>query len=58
MSIRCVLFVTTRTAGAWPTWRANCNLSAQALIDTIFADLDRFNRVLFDDQTLLALKVK
>jgi len=38
--------------------RANCNLSAQALIDTIFADLDRFNRVLFDDQTLVVLKVK
>jgi hypothetical protein len=38
--------------------RAHCHLSAQALIDTIFADLDRFNRVLFDDQTLVVMKVK
>jgi phosphoserine phosphatase RsbU/P len=38
--------------------RANSSLSAQGLIDTIFADLDRFNRVLFDDQTLVVLKVK
>jgi len=29
-----------------------------ALINTIFADLNCFNRVLFDDQTLVVLKVK
>ena len=38
--------------------RASCHLSAQGVIDAIFADLDRFNRELFDDQTLVVLKVK
>jgi sigma-B regulation protein RsbU (phosphoserine phosphatase) len=38
--------------------RASCNLSAQGVIDAIFADLDRVNRELFDDQTLVVLKVK
>jgi serine phosphatase RsbU (regulator of sigma subunit) len=38
--------------------RANCHLSAQGVIDAIFADLDRVNRELFDDQTLVVLKVK
>jgi sigma-B regulation protein RsbU (phosphoserine phosphatase) len=38
--------------------RGHCEVPAQALIDAIFADLDRFNRVLFDDQTLVVLKVK
>jgi len=36
----------------------NCDLTAQAVIDAIFADLDRFNREPFDDQTLAVLKVK
>jgi sigma-B regulation protein RsbU (phosphoserine phosphatase) len=38
--------------------RASCHLSAQGVIDAIFADLDRVNRELFDDQTLVVLKVK
>jgi sigma-B regulation protein RsbU (phosphoserine phosphatase) len=38
--------------------RGHCQVPAQTLIDAIFADLDRFNRVLFDDQTLVVLKVK
>jgi sigma-B regulation protein RsbU (phosphoserine phosphatase) len=38
--------------------RNHCNKSAQQLLDAIFADLDRFNRELFDDQTLVVLKVK
>ena len=38
--------------------RASCRLSAQGVIDAIFADLDRVNRELFDDQTLVVLKVK
>ena len=36
----------------------NCDLTAQAVIDAIFADLDSFNREPFDDQTLAVLKVK
>jgi len=38
--------------------RAHCKKSAQQLLDAIFADLDSFNRELFDDQTLVVLKVK
>ena len=38
--------------------RASCHFSAQGVIDAIFADLDRVNRELFDDQTLVVLKVK
>jgi sigma-B regulation protein RsbU (phosphoserine phosphatase) len=38
--------------------RESCNLSSQEIIDAIFAGLDRFNRTLFDDQTLIVLKVK
>ena len=38
--------------------RASCHLSSQGVIDAVFADLDRFNRELFDDQTLVVLKVK
>ena len=38
--------------------RASCHLTAQGVIDAIFTDLDRFNRELFDDQTLVVLKVK
>lgn len=38
--------------------RAHCKKSAQKLLDAIFADLDRFNPELFDDQTVVVLKVK
>ncbi len=38
--------------------RANSKKSAQQLLDAIFADLDRFNPELFDDQTVVVLKVK
>jgi sigma-B regulation protein RsbU (phosphoserine phosphatase) len=38
--------------------RESCNLTAQGIIDAMFAGLDRFNRTLFDDQTLIVLKVK
>jgi sigma-B regulation protein RsbU (phosphoserine phosphatase) len=38
--------------------RENCNQTAQEIIDATFASLDRFNRTLFDDQTLIVLKVK
>ena len=38
--------------------RGHCKKSAQHLLDAIFADLDRFNPELFDDQTVVVLKVK
>jgi len=38
--------------------REGCNLPAHALVEAIFADLDRFNTTLFDDQTVVVLKVK
>jgi sigma-B regulation protein RsbU (phosphoserine phosphatase) len=38
--------------------RNHSKKSAQQLLDSIFADLDRFNPELFDDQTLVVLKVK
>jgi serine phosphatase RsbU (regulator of sigma subunit) len=38
--------------------RAHSKKSAQQLLDAIFADLDRFNPELFDDQTVVVLKVK
>jgi len=38
--------------------REGCNLPAHALVEAIFADLDRFNTTLFDDQTVIVLKVK
>jgi len=38
--------------------RGHCHKTAQQLLDAIFADLDRFNRELFDDQTVVVLKVK
>ncbi|MFB3825293.1 MAG: SpoIIE family protein phosphatase [Bryobacteraceae bacterium] len=38
--------------------RESCNLSARGLVDAIFAELDRFSTALFDDQTLLVLKVR
>jgi sigma-B regulation protein RsbU (phosphoserine phosphatase) len=38
--------------------RSNSKKSAQQLLDAIFADLDRFNPELFDDQTVVVLKVK
>ena len=38
--------------------RGHCKKSAQNLLDQIFADLDRFNPELFDDQTVVVLKVK
>ena len=38
--------------------REGCGLPAHSLVEAIFADLDRFNPVLFDDQTLIVLKVK
>ncbi len=38
--------------------RGHSKRSAQQLLDAIFADLDRFNPELFDDQTVVVLKVK
>ena len=38
--------------------RASSHLSSQAVIDAVFADLDRFNTEPFDDQTLVVLKVE
>jgi sigma-B regulation protein RsbU (phosphoserine phosphatase) len=38
--------------------RDGCDLPLNALVQAIFSDLDRFNRTLFDDQTLVVLKVK
>jgi sigma-B regulation protein RsbU (phosphoserine phosphatase) len=39
------------------TVRAHCNGSASALITAIFKDLDRYNQIAFDDQTVFILKV-
>ncbi|HVP47898.1 MAG TPA: SpoIIE family protein phosphatase [Bryobacteraceae bacterium] len=38
--------------------QGNCNLPAHSLVEAIFADLDHFNPTLFDDQTLVVMKVK
>jgi sigma-B regulation protein RsbU (phosphoserine phosphatase) len=38
--------------------RANCAVPAQQIVEAIFADMDRFARKAFDDQTILVLKVK
>jgi sigma-B regulation protein RsbU (phosphoserine phosphatase) len=38
--------------------RSHCALSADALIDTIFAELDKFSTVAFDDQSIFVMKVK
>ena len=38
--------------------REGCSRPAHALVESIFADLDHFNPTLFDDQTLIVLKVK
>ncbi|HCC59097.1 MAG TPA: serine/threonine protein phosphatase, partial [Solibacterales bacterium] len=37
--------------------RAACQASSRDIVDAIFADLDAFNTVKFDDQTLIVLKV-
>jgi sigma-B regulation protein RsbU (phosphoserine phosphatase) len=36
----------------------SCELGPHAVIQTLFSELDRFNPVKFDDQTIIALKVK
>lgn len=38
--------------------KSSCNLTAQEVVDSIFSNLDRFNREPFDDQTLMVMKVK
>ena len=38
--------------------RGSCGIPAQALIDAIFSDMDRFATTAFDDQTLFVMKVK
>jgi sigma-B regulation protein RsbU (phosphoserine phosphatase) len=38
--------------------RTNCMKSAEGMIDAIFAELDRFSTVAFDDQSLFVMKVK
>jgi sigma-B regulation protein RsbU (phosphoserine phosphatase) len=38
--------------------RGHCKKTAQQLLDAIFADLDHFNPELFDDQTVVVMKVK
>lgn len=40
------------------TVKANCDRSAPEIVSAIFGELDRFSPVLFDDQTLLVMKVK
>lgn len=35
-----------------------CGLSPQGMVDAVFSDLDRYNTVRFDDQTVMILKVK
>jgi len=46
-------------APAWPTpCAANCALPAGEIVAAVFGELDRFSTALFDDQTLLAIKVK
>jgi sigma-B regulation protein RsbU (phosphoserine phosphatase) len=37
--------------------RAHCNASAPGLIRAIFEEMDRFSKKLFDDQTVLVMKV-
>jgi sigma-B regulation protein RsbU (phosphoserine phosphatase) len=37
--------------------RRRCGLSAEGLVEAIFAELDAFSPTLFDDQTLLVIKV-
>lgn len=38
--------------------RGACHGTPHSLVDAVFADLDRFNTVRFDDQTVIAIKVK
>jgi sigma-B regulation protein RsbU (phosphoserine phosphatase) len=38
--------------------RTHCAISAEALIDTIFAELDKFSKVAFDDQSVFVMKIK
>src|SRR5262249_45544279 len=38
--------------------RSGCHLSPDELISRIFAELDRFNPIAFDDQSILVMKVK
>jgi hypothetical protein len=38
--------------------RRHCQESAAGLIAAIFNDLDKFNTTLFDDQTVMVMKVK
>ncbi len=35
-----------------------CQLTPQEIVEAVFADLDRYNTVRFDDQTVMILKVK
>lgn len=37
--------------------RRSCRIGTKAIVDEIFADLDRFNTDRFDDQTLLVMRV-
>ncbi|HTS61280.1 MAG TPA: SpoIIE family protein phosphatase [Candidatus Acidoferrales bacterium] len=38
--------------------RGHCGVSAEALVDEIFHELDRFSTVAFDDQSVFVMKVK
>jgi sigma-B regulation protein RsbU (phosphoserine phosphatase) len=38
--------------------RHHCDLSAEALVDEIFRELDRFSTVAFDDQSVFVMKVR
>jgi sigma-B regulation protein RsbU (phosphoserine phosphatase) len=38
--------------------RSGCRLPAAGLIESIFAELDKFNTTAFDDQTVFVMKVK
>jgi len=35
-----------------------CQMTPQEIVEAVFADLDRYNTVRFDDQTVMILKVK
>jgi hypothetical protein len=38
--------------------RTNCAKSAEGLVNAIFAELDKFSTVAFDDQSIFVMKVR
>ena len=55
MSVEDEEYGSARLEGAM---RGACHGTPKDLVDAVFADLDRFNEVRFDDQTVIAIKVK